>query len=183
MSDGASQAEDPHQAHKGGEERKPSSDDPTSALVPQVEAKLQPIIEDLPQEKQQQIRHTLEDTFMGFVANLGGPKIDPETARILAESQDKEGERRFQYLQTKQQNLAKEKERAHELAQERHRHTYRLMWPIVIVALLIVVGCVASGILLAATGHEILGASILTGIFAALLGYLGGLGTAKFFKK
>ena len=54
--------------------------------------------------------------------------------------------------------------------------------PMVYAAIMVIIGTTTAGIWLAATGHETLGASILSGVFSAVLGYLGGLGTANFFK-
>lgn len=59
----------------------------------------------------------------------------------------------------------------------------KVMWLIVLTVLVIVLGCIAAGIYLDTTGQGMLGASLLTAIFSLIFGYLGGLGTANFFKR
>lgn len=159
---------------KGGE---------SSALsVPesQVEAKLEEIIEAVPAPRRDEFRHSVRE-FMGFVESAG-PKIDPEVARILAASNDKDNENKFKYLTQKQQHTAEASKREHDLEVTRHEDRVKFFWPILITTLIVIVGCLFVGIYLSATGRDVLGASILTGTAFAIAGYLAGIGTADFFK-
>lgn len=70
--------------------------------------------------------------------------------------------------------------REHDLALARHRD---LMRPIVWAVILIAIASIGAGLAFIATGHDAVGSSLLTGIFGALLGYLGGLGTSGHLKK
>lgn len=64
----------------------------------------------------------------------------------------------------------------------KHSDRMRLAKPITYAAMITTVGTIVAGIWLAAIGHETLGASILSSVISVVLGYLGGLGTAHFFK-
>jgi hypothetical protein len=164
-------------------EDSPSKEGESSALsVPEsaVEAKLQEIIEAVPAPQREEVRHTFQE-FMGYVER-SGPRVDPEVARILAASNDKDNENKFKYLAQKQQLAAEENEREHKLEVMRHQDRVRFFWPILISTLVVVIGCLSIGIYLAATGHDILGASLITGTAFAIAGYLAGIGTADFFK-
>ena len=147
-----------------------------SPLVPQsVEASLQPVIKDLPEPKQQEIVRTFEQQFMAVVRGGMTPQIDPETAKILAVTIEKDNDNKFHYLTQKQADAAAQETREHDLAIARHRD---LMRPIVWAVILIAIASVAAGLAFIVTGHDAVGSSLLTGIFGALLGYLGGLGTS-----
>ena len=165
------------------QESPPDNRQPSPPPGDELERQLEPVIKDLPPEKQQAIRHTFEQQFMAaFVERSTGPRIDAETARIIASTIEKDNENKFQYLTQKEKDAAEASRQEQSYRELLHKDRVKLLWPIVLTVLLVVVGCVAVGIYLAANGHEILGASILTGIFAAIFGYLGGLGTAHFFQ-
>jgi hypothetical protein len=160
-------------------------DDSTNPNVPvaQAEPKLETAIKDLPEPKQNEIRQSIQETFMGFIErSSAGPKMDPETAKILVASADRDNDHKFQFLSQKQGDSARQNEREHNLEVQRHIDRMKLARPILYVSLALIAGCTVSGIYLSATGHDALGASILSGIFGAVFGYLGGLGTANFFK-
>jgi len=149
-----------------------------SVVPPTVEASLQPVIKDLPEPKQKEIVRTLEQQFMAVVKGGMTPQLDPETAKILAVTIEKENDNKFRYLTQKQADEAAKEIRDDELTTARHRD---LMRPIVWSAILITVASVTAGLVFIATGHEAVGSSLLTGVFGALLGYLGGLGTSGHF--
>jgi len=162
------------------DEDRPSDERDSRLPVPQE--RLDAVISDLPQPKQQEIRHTVQEVFMALVERSSGPRIDPEVAKIIVASTDKDNEFKFQYLCQKQKDEADENRRMHEMATIQHKDRKQMLWPILITVLVVVLGSIASGIYLAATGHEVLGASLLTGILSAVFAYLAGLGTANFFK-
>ena len=125
----------------------------------------------------------VREIMMTVVAHTSGQsKIDPATAKILVDSIDRDNQNKFEFLTQKQRDTAAASLREHELEVVRHKDRMTLAKPVIYVALLVILGTTASGIWLAANGHETLGASILAGVFSAVLGYLGGLGTANFFK-
>ncbi|HYG10005.1 MAG TPA: hypothetical protein VD835_08675 [Pyrinomonadaceae bacterium] len=157
-------------------------DEPSALSVPesQVEAKLEEIIEAVPAPRRDEFRHSVRE-FMGFVES-SGPKIDPEVARILAASNDKDNENKFKYLTQKQELEAEESKREHQFKIARHSSLVKMLWPVLIAVIVLVLGCIGAGIYLAATGHETLGFSILSATITALFAYLGGLGTPYLFK-
>jgi len=99
-----------------------------------------------------------------------------------AYSNDKDNENKFKYLTQKQQHAAEESKREHDLEVTKHKDRVKFFWPILIITLIVVVGCLFVGIYLSAMGRDVLGASILTGTAFAIAGYLAGIGTADFFK-
>jgi hypothetical protein len=103
------------------------------------------------------------------------PQIDPETAKILAGTLEKDNDNKFRYLTQKQTDSAAKEIRDHTLSSARH---HDLMRPIVWAVILITVVSVVAGLAFIATGHDAVGSSLLTGVFGALLGYVGGLGTS-----
>lgn len=145
-----------------------------------VEASLEPIIRDIPEPKKSEIVRVFEQNTMAVFRSVGGPPIDPETAKILAETTQRDNDNKFKYLSQKQADTAAREERQHHLATAQHKD---LVKPIVWAVVLTTVASVAAGIAFIAFGKEAVGSSILTGIFGALLGYLGGLGTAGHFQR
>jgi len=57
-----------------------------------------------------------------------------------------------------------------------------MLWPILIAAIVLVLGATSAGIYLAAFVDKTLGFSILSATLAGLFAYLGGLGTPRFWK-
>jgi hypothetical protein len=158
-------------------DKKSSSSDPRPA--PAAEEKLERIIERVPPE---QYPTLLRETLIGIIREGASPKIDPETFKIAAATVEKDNENRFQYLMKKLDVDAKTKNDDCEFEKEKFRSVTRLLWPILSAAIVLVLGCITSGIYLAATGRETLGFSILSATVAALFSYLGGLGTPRFWK-
>jgi hypothetical protein len=146
-----------------------------------VEAKLEALIEAVPAPQREEARHTFQE-FMGYVERSSTQKIDPEVARIIAASNDKDNENKFKYLTQKQELEAEESKREHAFKVTRHVSLVNMLWPVLIAVIVLVLGCIGAGIYLAATGHETLGFSILSATITALFAYLGGLGTPYLFK-
>jgi hypothetical protein len=164
-------------------EDSPSTEGESSALSAsdaRVEAQLEKIIDAVPAPQREEVRHTIQE-FMGYVER-SSPRIDPEVARILADSNDKDNENKFRYLTRKQELEAEESQREHELSLKRHESTVSMLWPVLLAVIFLVLGCIAAGIYLAATGKETLGFSILSATITAVFAYLGGLGTPYLFK-
>jgi len=151
------------------------------ATLEAVEQKLAPVLEGIPEPKRTEIRHQIEQTFMAAVVRAGtaAPQLDPETAKILADTVQRDNDNKFKFLSQKQADTAKRESMAHQLATARHRD---LMKPIVWAVIGITFVSVVAGLWFIAAGHESVGSSLLTGIFGALLGYLGGLGTSGHLK-
>lgn len=166
----------------------PANGDPASTAlsIPQVDQKLDAVLAKVPEPQRNQIRtiihEVVRDSFTAVVQG-GGPRMDPETAKIITASIDKDNDNKFQYLTQQQKDEAEAGKRQHEFAVIRHGNRTRMMWPCLIAILITTIGCISVGIYLAATGREMLGSNILTAIITALLSFLGGLGTAHFFKE
>jgi hypothetical protein len=175
--------------------------DPPSSVTPQpdgppdgksasalqtVEAKLATVLNDVPvsEPQKQQIIHKIEETFMAAIATnvQNAPRLDPETVKIIAVTVEKDNDNKFKYLTQKQANDAAKQLRDHEFAVVCHTDNVRLFRPVLISAMLVFVGCVTAGIYFIAIGREAVGSGILSGVFGAAFGYLGGLGTANYFK-
>ncbi len=150
--------------------------------TPPIEQKLEGILKDLPPTKQQQIKQTVHEEFMAVVQGGINPKIDPEVARILTDSLDKDNENKFRYLTQKQSDEAARDERAQGFEKLKFETRVKFLWPIVTSILLITIAGLVEGVYLATHGHETLGVNILTAIITAVFAYLAGLGTANFFK-
>jgi hypothetical protein len=155
---------------------------PVPPVPDAVEQKLNEALEGLPEPNREMVRETVHEMFMAIVQRGAAPSIDAETAKILADSADKEHEYRFKFRSQQQKDTADESLRDHEFAKIKHRDRVRIFVPILITVLICIVGCLAVGIYLAATGQELLGTGLITGTSFAVAGYLSGVGTAGFFK-
>ena len=144
------------------------------------EEQLENLMTELPGEQRGEFKEIIQ-SFVAIVER-GQPRLDPETARIATQSIDKDNENKFKYLTQKQKDAAAQSERDDKLESTRHQSRVKMLWPILVATILIVLTSIISGIYLAASGNETLGASILTGVFGGMFGYLGGLGTAHFFQ-
>jgi hypothetical protein len=151
-----------------------------ASVYSKVEDSLQPVIKDLPPPKQQEIVRTFDQQFMAVVRSGLNPQIDPETAKILASTLEKDNDNKFRFLTQKQTDSAAQEARSHEFAVTCHRDSISLLKPIIFATIALVTLAVAAGIYFIANGREAVGSSLLTGIFGLLFGYLGGLGTSRF---
>jgi len=158
----------------------PPGDGAAEAKALEVKAHLEPVIKDLPERKKEEIVHTVEQTMMAFVRGGGNPPIDPETAKVLAATIERDNENKFKFLTQKQADEAKRQERDDTLTVRRHND---LVKPTVWAGILLALGSVAAGIYFIGIGREAIGSSLLTGVFGALFGFLGGLGTAKHLRR
>ncbi len=159
------------------------SEESSAVLNPEVDSKLEEIIEELPAEKRELVRHTIQEMFVGFMERSSAPQITSEVARILAESADKDNEHKFQFLIQKQKDEAALEAREFEFKREKHTDRFKIVRPIVFYVLAIVALFSIGGVWLCVIGKEVLGASLITGVFAAVFGYLAGIGTSDFFKE
>lgn len=161
-----------------------SANEESSALsnIPQAEA-IEEIIEAIPTpEKREQARHIFEETFVGLIERSASNQINPEVARILADSADRDNDNKFKFLSQKQQDTAAAQQRKDELTAQKHKDRVSLIRPIIIFVFVMVILCLSVGIYLSVTGKETLGASLITGVLTAVLSYLAGVGTSDFFK-
>lgn len=169
---------------EGSPTNPPASKPPEQDLSPTQEKKLEAIlekgVEKIPPD---QFPNLFRDTLIAFIERGTGPRIDPETLKIAAATLEKDNENKFQYLVKKLETDAKTKNDDREFDKEKFRSTTKLLWPIVLAVIVVILGLIASGIYLAATGRETLGFSILSATLAALFSYLGGLGTPRFWDK
>jgi hypothetical protein len=154
-----------------------------SVLPPAEEKKLEAIIEKgVERIPPDQFPTFFRDTLIAFIERGAGPKIDPESFKIAAATVEKDNDNRLTYLMRKLELEDEKHKRDHTLETARQNSTVKMLWPILLAVIILVIGCVTSGIYLAATGKETLGFSILSGTVAALFSYLGGLGTPRFWK-
>jgi hypothetical protein len=161
----------------------------SSILKPEVDSKLAEIMEELPAEKRELVRHTIQEMFVGIMERSSSPQITPEVAKIITESQDKDNEHKFQFLTQKQRDEAEAEKRADDLRTKQHdfnctKHSNRfsLMKPIIWAVLALVVGLTIAGVWLLVIGKEAIGSALLSGLWGAVFGYLAGFGTSNFFK-
>ena len=155
---------------------------PAVPLPDVIEQKLNEALKDLPQPKQELFRESVHELFMGIVQRGSIPTIDAETAKILADSADKEHEYRFKFRTQVQKDSAEESLREHEFERIKYESRVKLFVPILATVLITVVGCLVVGIYLASNGRELLGTGLITGTAFAVAGYLAGVGTSGFFK-
>ncbi len=163
----------------------PESSEVIPQIPPQIKENLDKALDQIASGPQREgITKVIREFMMTVVASTSGqPKIDPATVRILSDSIDRDNDNKFQYLMQKQRDSAAVDQREHELDIVKHSDRMKLARPITYAAVLTVIGTIVAGIWLAAIGHETLGASILSSVISAALAYLGGLGTAHFFKE
>jgi hypothetical protein len=135
------------------------------------------------------IEKTLEKTLIGIIREGASPRIDPETYKLAAQTAQQEQDNKLTFLMRKLEVEDSQNERQHRLDLEKHnleveqsRSVRKMCWPILLAAIGLVVGAIASGIYFAANGSETLGFSILSGTVSALFAYIGGLGTPRFWK-
>lgn len=150
--------------------------------TPEAEEKLEQALQKLPPQQQSMMRETLRE-FMGIVVNSGGQKIDPEVARMILEGVSQDNGNKYKFALQREENRAKQQERKDNLERDRLTKQTRMLWPIILAAITVVVGCIGAGLWFIAIGKESIGSGILAGIISAVFGYLGGLGTANFFSK
>lgn len=122
----------------------------------------------------------IRDVPVGFVQSSTGQE---ESQIVVGPDATVERERNIlAYMMRRLEVDDGQRQREHDLELNYHKSTIKILWPIVSTAILLVLGCITAGIWLAARGKETLGFSILSGTVAALFGYLGGLGTPRFWK-
>ncbi len=64
------------------------------------------------------------------------PQIDPETAKILAVTIEKDNDNKFRYLTQKQSDAAAQQAKEHELSAARHRDLMRpIVWAVILIAI------------------------------------------------
>lgn len=159
------------------------SDPPLEGVpTPEAKEKLEQVLQKLPPQEQTMVRETLRE-FMGIVVSGGGQKIDPEIARMIIESVNQDSGNKYKFALQREENRAKQQERKDKLELERLSAQTRMLWPIIVAAIVVVVGCIGAGLYFIAIGKDSIGSGILAGIISAVFGYLGGLGTANFFSK
>jgi hypothetical protein len=150
--------------------------------VPQMEQRLEAALKDLPETKQEQLRTTFHEFFMAIVQRGAAPTLDAETARIITESVDKEHEYRYKFRTEQLKETAEESKRDDTFRTLQHNDRFKIIRPAAIAALIVIPVCLFIGIYLAATGHEALGSSILTGVTTSFLAFIAGLSTGNLIK-
>jgi hypothetical protein len=157
--------------------------EPTDLIKhPEVDSTIEEIIDAVPEEKKEPIRHLIRETLVGLVERSSGPQISPEVAKILAASADKESDHKFEFLIEKQRNEEAKDVRNHDFRIRQHDDRVKILRPAFYFALFILASCTAVGILLCYVGNDVLGASLITAVWAGALGFLAGFGTSDFFK-
>lgn len=171
-------------AGKNGESQLDKGDGESLVATPAavMEEKLEAALQDLPETKQVQLRHTFHEFFMAIVQRGATPSLDAETARIITESVDKEHEYRFKFRTQQQQDAEAESKRDDAFRTLQHSDRFKIIRPCAIAAVIVIPVALFIGIYLAATGHETLGSSILTGVTTSFLAFIGGLSTGNLLK-
>ena len=124
----------------------------------------------------------VRETLVAILREGTGPKYDPETFRIAAATLEKDNDNKLTFLMRKLEVEDGQHKREHELETKRYGSTINMLWPILIAAIVLVIGATGAGIYLAAFVDKTLGFSILSATLAGLFAYLGGLGTPRFWK-
>lgn len=158
------------------------TDDLAGLPTPEAKEKLEQALQKLQPQERTMMRESLRE-FMGVVVSSGGQKIDPETARMILESVNQDNENKFKFALQREENRASQQQRKDNLELTRLTTQTRMLWPIIVAAIVVVVGCICAGLYFIAIGKESIGTGILTAVISAVFGYLGGLGTANFFSK
>jgi hypothetical protein len=149
---------------------------PESRAEERLEAAIKKALaeQNIPQPQQERIVETFREVFTTYIERNTGAEIDPEIFKIVAASIDKEQENKLKYFTLKEQNSAEKSKREHDFEVERHRDVFKIVRPVVYVVLTTFPILLFIGIYLAATGHETLGASILSTVITSFLSYLAG---------
>ena len=137
------------------------------------------LLEKLPQQTRIEV---VRELFMGVVKESGFPKFDPEVIKIISASVEKDNENKFQYLTQKQRDATEIKKREQDQEGVQHKDRIKLLWPILIAAILCGLGLISAGVWFVLVGKEAIGVGFITAVLSAAFGYLGGLGTARLFK-
>ena len=133
----------------------------------------------------------LQGKFPSFLSlERSSPRsVSPDLVKMVIETDSEHNERKFQYLDKQQAYEAETRRRAdalkeqeHNFKRDRHADQLILLKPVIWTILLTIFGSTVAGIWLCWIGKEAIGAAILSGIWGAVFGYLGGLGTSNFFK-
>ena len=160
-----------------------SENEESSALsIPQAEA-IEEIIESMPTpEKRERARHIIEETFVGLIERSSPNQINPEVAKILADSADRDNDNKFKFLTQKQQDAADAKKRSDEFKITKNRDVFSLIKPVVFAVVFVLLIAMGVGVYLCLNGKETLGASLITGAVTSGLSFVAGLGTANILK-
>lgn len=165
------------------ENKLPVPPDDGQSLQAPIE-QIQEAIKDLPEPQRQRVQHIIQEFLsVSLVHGSSRPRLDPKTAEIVTASIDKDNEHKFQYLTQKQRDKAEADKRKDDFAVIQHNDRKKMLWPLMICAILVSVFCIMAGVYYSANGHDVLGASLLTAVVTGVFAYLAGLGTANFFKK
>jgi len=144
--------------------RSKNPEKPTETSVP-LPAPLLQALEKVPdQDAKAILSMAVSRTTFGF-----GP--DPETAKILAQTEIHEEECRLKGFQASLQNREEQNKRDHEFRKKRLNHQTALM---VIVLAVTVVG-IGGGLFLSSTGNTSLGNPVLAASFTVMVGLAGRL--------
>lgn len=144
-----------------------------------VDGKLEEIIEGIPSPED---RHYLEKTFVGMIERSGAATLTADVATILADSLNKDNDHKFEFLCKKLEQEEQESIREHDLRTQQHKDRFSIVQPAFFFSLFILAACTGVGIWLCYIGKEVLGAALITAVWAGALGFLAGMGSADFFK-
>ena len=143
--------------------------------------KIEEIIDAIPEpERKEEAQVILREIKERYIERL--PQDDPEILKILSESADKEGERKFRYLSQKQKDETDQERAELEFRKIKHANNFSLIKPVVYAVLALLVVCVGVGVWLCANGKETLGASLITGSISSVLSFAAGFGISGKFK-
>ena len=145
----------------------------------EVDGKLEEIIEGIPSPED---RHYLEKTFIGLIERSGGAPLQADVATVIAETINRDNDHKFEYLCKKLDQEENESVRGHELRIQQQKDQFSIIKPAFFFSLFILAACTAGGVWLCYEGKEVLGAALITAVWAGALGFLAGMGSSDFFK-
>lgn len=148
-----------------------------------IEAEIAPILEDLgevPEETRQRVLHKIEESLTAFIATSfsTGPKMDPESVRILTETVRADNDNKFKFLTQREQHDSEHRAKVLDFERERHRSHVDVLKPTIFVAIFLVTVSLLAGLWFVGHGQECLGGGLLSATATAVFGFLGGLGVS-----
>src|ERR1051325_11185489 len=102
---------------------------------PVTEGEVESILEKVP-------AHFIRDTLVAILREGTGPKYDAETLKIAASTVEKDNDNKLAFLMRKLDVEDGQHKREHELEVRKQSSTTKVLWPILIAAILLVLGCI-----------------------------------------
>lgn len=153
---------------------------PSLPIKLEADGKLEEIIEGIPSPED---RLYLEKTFIGLIERSGGAPLQADVATVIAETINRDNDHKFEYLCKKLDKDSERDVRAYNFEVQQHKDRVKLITPAFWFVLIALAVTTIGGVILCVYDRETLGASLITGGWAAVFGFLAGMNTSEFFKQ